>query len=347
MNLGGRIMKKIFVAGGTLALLAVLLAPGVAMAQASGNHRSVPAMHDGVVVDAAGGAAYVMSPGGGIEARELATGKVLWKNNEAAKPLLVVDGTLVAQAPPAPEGDLVIVTLDSKEGKAKDRQNIKLPPGQQAHLTDSPSRSFRTQAIPADNGGVIVSWTAEDGRSHQGVAPPEIEVPQLDAKAAAVRAEAVEAAARRKRGAVRLDLASGNVVRVPFAEAQAKAPALSARIGGGDSKSAGAVIGQLTSQDGRHVLTSERNPGEAWNRYRWTITDTAGNTVGTIVAPVSMAPFVVSGSQIVYVAEPLLRKEGNQFVDKPLRLRAVDLATGAEAWEAPVVDTTFRGPFPP
>ena len=38
---------------------------------------------------------------------------------------------------------------------------------------------------------------------------------------------------------------------------------------------------------------------------------------------------------------------GSQFVDKPLRLRAVDLQTGAEAWEAAVVDTTFRGPFPP
>ena len=177
MNLGGRIMKKIFVAGGAFALLAASLAPGAAMAQGSGP-RSVPALHDGVVVDAAGGAAYVMSPKGGIEARELATGNLLWRSDEAAKPLMVMDGILVAQAPPAQDGDLVIVTLDSKQGTAKERKNIKLPPGQRANVIDGPGRSFRTQAIPADDGGVIVSWTVEDGRSLQGIAPPEVEAPQ-------------------------------------------------------------------------------------------------------------------------------------------------------------------------
>ncbi|HSG39015.1 MAG TPA: hypothetical protein VLE27_05210 [Thermoanaerobaculia bacterium] len=214
-------------------------------------------------------------------------------------------------------------------------------------MIDGPGRSFRTQAIPADDGGVIVSWTVEDGRSLQGIAPPEVEAPQTDAKAAAALAQAANAAAQRRRGAVRLDLASGGVTPVPYTETQGKAPALSARIGGGASKAAGSVLGQLTSLDGKHVLTSERNPEDAWNRYRWTLTDAAGATVGTIVAPVSMAPFVVSGSRVVYIAEPILRKEGSQFVDKPLRLRAVDLQTGAEAWEAAVVDTTFRGPFPP
>jgi hypothetical protein len=345
MNLGERTMpKKIILSIGALALTAALLVPGISMAQASGSHRSVPALHDGVVVDAVAGAAYVMSPGGGIEARELATGNVLWKSAEAAKPLMVMDGTLVAQAPPAPEGDLVVVTLDSARGTAKERKNIKLPPGQQANVIDGPSRSFRAQAFPTDDGGVIVSWTAEDGRSLQGIAPPEIDAPQVDAKAAAAAAKTAE---RRRRGAVRLDLRSGDVTPMAFADAQAKAPALSARIGGGAGKAAGAVIGQLTSLDGRHVLTSERNPEDSWNRYRWTLTDASGATVGTVAAPVSMAPFVVSGSRILYVAEPSLRKEGSQFVDKPLRLRAVDLQTGAEAWEAAVVDTTFRGPFPP
>ncbi len=345
MNLGGHTMKKIALVGGAFALLAALLAPGAAMAQASG---SVPALHDGIVVDSAGGAAYVMSPAGGIEARELATGNVLWRSDEAAKPLLLVDGILVAQAPPAPEGDLVVVTLDSRRGTAKERKNIKLPPGQRAQLTDGISSSFRAQAFATNDGGVIVSWTAEDGRSLQGIAPPEIDVPQADAKAAAERAEAL--VQQRRRGAVRLDLASGKVASLPFAEAQAKtvrAPGLTARIGGAAGKAAGAVIGQLTSLDGRHVLTSERNPEDSWNRYRWTLTDASGATVGTVVAPVSMAPFVVSGSRLLYVAEPAVLKEGSQFVDKPLRLRAVDLQTGAEAWEAPVVDSTYRGPFPP
>lgn len=340
MNLGGRTMKKI-----AFALLAALLVPGAAMAQ---TPVSVPALHDGVVVDPAGGTAYVMSPAGGIEARELATGNILWRSAEAAKPLLLVDGTLVAQAPPPPEGDLVVVNLDSRRGTAKERKNIKLPPGQRAQVTDGLSRSFRAQAFAATNGGVIVSWTSEDGRSHQGILPPEVETPQTDeAKAASARAETL--AQQRRRGAVRLDLASGKVDSLPFAEAQAaavKVTGLTASIGGGN-KSGTPILGQLTSLDGRHTLTSERVSGQSWNRYRWTVTDAAGAALGTVNAPVSMAPFVVAGNRILYVAEPAVLKEGDKFVEKPLRLKALDLQTGAEQWEAPVVESTYRGPFPP
>ncbi|HEX6901201.1 MAG TPA: PQQ-binding-like beta-propeller repeat protein [Thermoanaerobaculia bacterium] len=335
--------KKIFRAAGALALLASLFAPGVLTAQA---------LQDGVVVDPAGGAAYVMSPGGGIEARDVATGNVLWQSDAAAKPLLAMDGSLVAQAAPNAAGDLVVVTLDARKGSARDRTEIKLPPGQRSQLTDGPSRSFRAQAFPAGDGGVIVSWTAEQGRALQGIEPPELQIPQVDAKDARSeerRAEILAAAHERWRGAFRLDVASGKTAPLPFAEAAAKAPVLSARIGGGGGgdKAAGGVLGSLTSLDGRHVLTAERSSGDSWNQYRWTVTDAAtGAVVGAVDAPVSMAPFVVSGTRILYVAEPGMRKEGNQFVQKPPRLRALDLQTGAEMWEAPTVDPTYRGPLP-
>jgi PQQ-like domain len=354
MNRGGRNMqKKIFHAAGALALAASLLAPGVLTAQASGAQNPGPALHDGVVVDPANGAAYVMSPGGGIEARDIATGNVLWKSDAAAKPLLAMDGNLVAQAPPNAAGDLVVVTLDARKGSPKDRTEIKLPPGQRSQLTDGPSRSFRAQAFPSGEGSVIVSWTAEQGRALQGVAPPELEVPQVDTKdagSAERRAEILAAAHERRRGAFRLDVASGKAAPVPFAEAQAKAPVLSARIagGGGGDKAAGGVLGSLTSMDGRHVLTAERSGSDLSNRYHWTVTDAAtGAVAGAVDAPVSMAPFVVSGTRILYVAEPGMRKEGSQFVQKPLRLRALDLQTGAEMWEAPTVDPLYRGPLPP
>jgi hypothetical protein len=60
-----------------------------------------------------------------------------------------------------------------------------------------------------------------------------------------------------------------------------------------------------------------------------------------------MAPFVVSGSRIVYVAQPAMRVEGKKMIEEPLRLRALDLKTGAEMWTALVTDTAYRGPFPP
>jgi hypothetical protein len=60
-----------------------------------------------------------------------------------------------------------------------------------------------------------------------------------------------------------------------------------------------------------------------------------------------MSPFVVSGSRILYVALPSVHKEGGKMIDEPLRLRALDLKTGAEMWTAVLTDSAYRGPFPP
>jgi hypothetical protein len=66
-----------------------------------------------------------------------------------------------------------------------------------------------------------------------------------------------------------------------------------------------------------------------------------------IDAPVSMAPFVVVGSRLLYVAQPSARRSGEATVSEPLRLRALDVRSGAELWVLPIVDTAYRGPMPP
>lgn len=321
-------MKMTVRAGGTLALLA-LLAPGAAMAAGD----SIRPLHEGVVIDSASGAAYVMSPRGGIDAVELATGNVMWNSRDAAKPLLLKDGKLFAQARPGKEGELVVVALDAKAGKAERRVDVEIPSFVRANVLDGPSRKFRAQAFESADGGVVLTWTAEEGRALQGLVEPEGSNTPINEAAATAKTPSLS-------GAVRIDVATGRAVPVNDAEPRSLSAAQIAGNAGNPR--------QMASLDGRHILRSERNPeGGLWNRYRWTITDAAGVKLGSVEAPVAMAPFVVSGNQLFYVAQPSLRREENKLIEQPLRLRAFDLRTGNELWASAVVDPTYRGPFPP
>ncbi len=314
-------------AGWALALLA-LLTPGVSMAAGD----SIRALHEGVVIDSAAGTAYVMSPQGGIDALELATGNVMWKSRDAAKPLLLKDGKLLAQARPGKDGQLVVVALDAKGGKTQGRVDIEIPSFIRANVLDGPSRKFRTQAFESADGAVVVTWTAEEGRALQGLVEPENEGAPVQNAAATAKVPSLS-------GAVKVDVAAGRAV--PVSDAEPRSLTVGNVGNAADSR-------QMASIDGRHILRSERNvEGGLWNRYRWTITNAAGVKLGSVEAPVSMAPFVVSGNQLFYVAQPSVRKEENKLIEQPLRLRALDLRTGNELWASAVVDSTFRGPFPP
>jgi hypothetical protein len=286
-----------------------------------------------------------MSPTGGIDARDLTSGNVTWKSLDAAKPLLAIGGKLVAQAAPAGHGVLTIVTLDARAGTVTGRTEIPLPPGLYALVADGPTRSFRAEAQPAADGGVVITWTAEDGR-FQGALIPEVDVPVTD-EAAAKRALAAATAAQQPwRGAARLDLGTGRSIAMDYEAAQRAAVRLPAIAKPALAKAAGGQ--QMTSANGKHVLSSERSEdGKLRKSYRWTITDAGGTAIGTLEAPVSMAPFVASGSRLFYVAMPAARQEDGKLIEEPLRLRALDLQTGAELWSAAVVDSTYRGPFPP
>ncbi len=349
---GSDMLKTILRSGWTLALAAGLLAPGTAGAQAAGKARpaGIPALHDGVVVDATRGIAYVMGREG-LEALDLTSGNVLWQSRDAAKPLALADGTLVAQARPDRNGVLALVTLDAAKGRATGRTEVQIPGSLRANLVDGPSQTFQVKAFAATGDSVTVTWTGADVIP-QGYLPTVPETPQTadtaTVKRAAEARETAEAARNAFQGAARLDLEAGRAVAIPFEEADQARPALVVESKtAGEAKAAGGAR-QLTSLDGRHVLRSEpSSTGGLRTPYRWTVTTASGAQVGTLDAPVSMAPFVVSGSQIFFVAQPSARREEGKILEQPLRLVAFDLRTGVEIWNKSFIDSIYRGPFPP
>lgn len=329
-----------------LPLLAILLLPGAAL----GEPRSTSSdasdrgalLLEGMVIAPRLDIAYLMHPGGGIRAVDLASGAVRWRSDKASKPLALVGDRLIAQAETRGDRALHLVALDARSGASRNSARIPLPAGVTATVLDTPAGSFRVR-VEAAGADLAVHWEATGvGTPAQGALPAvnEGQAPALDDAGASVAS-----------GAAILDLASLRVKEEPSIRlAQSVSLARSTM----EELAAPAVKGpggrQLLSADGRHVLVTEPMEVSGFNleRHRWTLYERASGTrLGAVPAMVSASPFLVRGRTLYHtVPAHALVREG-KLVERPLSLRAVDLKTGAEVWSQAAGETAFRGPFPP
>ena len=178
------------------AFACLLVTPAIAAAQAA----SGPSLHDGVVVNPSAGAAYAMSPSGGIEAIDFASGARRWRSDAAAKPLAVSGGTLVAQAAPGEGEQLVLVCLETG-GAARTRSRVSLPGALKAEVSDTANQLTTVRAL-LSGPDVVIAWTI-DARLARGIADGD---DGLDAV-----------------GAARLNPATGEVVAAEGLEASSAA----------------------------------------------------------------------------------------------------------------------------
>jgi hypothetical protein len=311
--------------------------------QVSAEPGTTLALRDGVVVDAARSIAYVMHPQGGIQAIDLQQGTALWRSTEGERPLGLMGDLLVAQARPGEDGDLRIVALDVRQkGIRSSEADLPMPAGVRAEVADSLKHAFQITASPSRD-RILLSWQAQEFAGLPGREADEREN-ERDADSGDRRPRVVRKAFGRGEqdslhGTALFDPRSGSLSPVT-AEAKAAGP----RAGAVSLPSAGPER-LFASADGRHVLASRRVEGDT--SYTWKISDAAtGAVLGSFRSDVSMAPFTVVGTRLFYVALPGLRLEGSKMVEEPLRLRALDIATGSELWSRDIRDTAFRGPFP-
>ena len=113
----------------------------------------------GVIVDPDRPAVYFMNIQGGIDAVDLASGKLLWRTDLAAKPLLCHEDRLVAQTePPVGQQFLRIALLNTREITVDPRfVDIPLPADVQATIDDGMESSFSATAR-IHEGAVVLSW---------------------------------------------------------------------------------------------------------------------------------------------------------------------------------------------
>lgn len=334
----------------TIALaLVVLVAPAQAAParsqHLSANDSSPVLLRDGVIVDLARDVAYVMNREGHIDALRTSDGAVLWSSTEGAKPLAVVDDMLIAQAEPSASGELAFVILDRGAGRTVSKGRVELPEGVWGTVTDRPRATFRAAARPGTD-GVVVTWRSSrlSGEDFQGYVPSPNEGRAPGAQLA-TRSETPRGPEVRQ-GSATVDPRSGTVpATAAKAGAVASAEVATLRAFDGLAEIEGR---KFLSADGRHVLVS-RSLGsrEVFDRYHWSLYTRGGALVGEVKSHRSAAPFLVAGSLLMFEGSPYVVKRGEELVDQPLRVVAVDLATGVEAWAQPVLQVDFAGPFPP
>lgn len=324
-------------------LFAILLMPGTSLGASPSMRPAAPgdsaALLEGVVLSPRHGLAYVMRPGGGLAAVNLASGKVQWRSDKAARPLALVGDRLIAQAESQGGRALHLVALDARSGAARDSVRIPLPEGVVASVVDTPASSFRVRADTAAS-DLVVSWEST-GLVAQGYLPAEEEGQAPGGEPTFIAGQTV------------LDLASPSltVKAEPTVRLADSAALTRASL---EELAAPAVKGvegrQLLSADGRHVLVTEPVDKADFTlyRHRWTLYErSSGARLGSVPSMVSATPFLVVGTTVYHTVPAHAIRQNGKFVENPAVLHAVNLKTGAEMWKMAVRETAFRGPFAP
>lgn len=286
----------------------------------------------GVVVAPARDAAYVMAPGGGIDAVSLATGETRWHSEVGAVPLWLEGDVLYAQFEhPGARGALRIVgiPLDDPGGVAF-QANVPLSADAVPRVDDGLGSRFRAAARVRD-GALYVFW------SYQG-----LPVTGIDPGPRAVRTAD---------GAARVDLSTGEVTAAadpPLANPLWPVPAPAPPAG---AEPGGRPVAKRVSGDGRHLLVVHRVPipERPFEPYVWSIYELGRDErIATLRTHASAQPFFLRGAgELVHVRSAYALGLGESARSGPLALRSVDTATGAERWQHPIRPTRYTGPAPP
>ncbi len=346
----------------------------------NGNERSSFELSSGVVIGLQPPVAYVMPPEGGIAALDCSTGKTLWKTPDVARPLALVGTRLLVQNAAADRsGGLLIGILDIRDGSVFSAvAEIPLTPGTQALIDQRLGESFSVRAWE-EQGDLIVAWEYIE-QDVSGTSPRPGDSPIVNRVEAAARldpesgrvesvAAPVSPGGNRVPPDVRERIELGEGWAAPWrigdfvASVNDQAAPSTQRhvvLRRWDAKTGeplperilfeGRPLAQLLSADRRFLLVSSQagQPPGAWDRYLWSIFSLAsGELVGTMRYHRSGDHFLVLGSTLFHLSRPFGRRVGDEWIEEPLKLRAVDLGSGTELWSYPLRDTTYRGPRPP
>ena len=314
------------------AVLAALLLPSVSFAAPGGDALVVA---DALVAPDLG-LVFVMRPGGGIQALDLASGAMRWRSAEGTRPLALMGNRLVAQADPGGAGTLALVSLDARSGATRASNRVPIDEAVTASPVDDARASFRAWA-DASGSRLTVHWE-HSSLSGTGVpqgylpAAEEGQAPSLGGgqasfttDATGLRLEGVDSMRAMTDGSTGPGMVEASVAGIR-----------------GDR--------QFLSADGRHVLVTERTASAEFriDQHRWTIYDReSGAKLGSLRSVVSATPFVVVGRTLYYTSPPWADRRGDKMVRRGAMMHAVDLASGTDVWAKTVRDSAFRGPFPP
>ncbi len=345
--------------------------PGAAPA---GKANSPFEMLPGVIVDPSAERLYLMNPQGGIDALELASGKLLWTAAGAGKPLAAFSDRLAAQAEPSGGSrSLPIALLSTKDGGRIDSTvsvpmpSSVMPPSINDGLGISSSVDARVE-----HDGLLVWWKITSRTMSPIPRPVSV---RTDSGAALINLQTYqattlapdEATARLRSETSSAKPRLNGTEGLYFAPQQAARFFVSVKPGPASADQA-AVLKRWSADSGQPMPDIDLGPGYVVSsvsadqslflavsrtstkgpEYLWSLYVIAsGARVAEARLPDSAQPFFVWHSILIYEAAPASRNVGGTLVEEPLALRGLNLKTGTEIWKRPLRNTSYHGSYPP
>jgi hypothetical protein len=291
----------------------------------------------GVVIDPAHNQLYATDVEGGMKAIDAATGRVVWRSRDAAKPIGFSGDWVVVQLASGNESTLKLGSLEWKTGRQVASVSAPLPPQIVPSIVPNLKGSFSVIADNLPNGDALVSWQYVPRT-------PRALPPGTDANLPPVAGLTVPPSVPQKkpaRGAVRFNPKTGAWQELDAKDAAPTQQQTAAWRSGSNR--------QFLSVDGRNFLLSALNKDNSdAQKYTLTVYDRqTGTRLGQFKSSLATVPFYVSDSKAIYEIGPSIKRISTGLTELPRRIEAVDLTTGHEVWTASIRDETYRGSYPP
>ncbi len=328
----------------------------------------------GVIVDPGSERLYLMNPQGGIDALELASGKLLWTASAAGRPLAAFDDRLAAQAEPARGSrSLPIALLSTKDGGRIDPSiAVPMPAGVMPPSIDNRLGFESSVDARAEQDGLLI-WWAVTSRQISGLPRPASVRNDSGAALISLRTyRATTLAPEQARARLRSATSSATprltgteglyfppqqaaqfFVSVKLGPASAGQPAVLKRWSADSGKplpdtdlGPGYVVSSVSADQSLFLAVSKASttgPGYLWSLYAIA----SGERVAEARLSDSAQPFFVWHSILIYQAAPTSRSAGGNRVEEPLALSGLNLKTGAQIWKRALRDTSYHGSYPP
>lgn len=299
-----------------------LLALPLLLLASLGHAAGVP-LGPAVVVDAGQGLAWIAAPAGRIAAVDLANGTLRWNGPAQGHPLARLEPGLLVALQPDDTGVWPFAWVNPDTGAVGERFSASLPADVLASLEALPNQRFEV-FVRAVEGGVELHWFSQRWAFRGAKLEDDEGVIQREGvvRVEAASSRAYADASRPQRP--RIDLAPGE-------------------------RLAGISEVQLRAADDRHVMQrSAVEDAVLGQRWRWQIDERNGTRVASVTLAEAAAPWMINGTQLLWVARPLLiANESGEFIETPARLIAVGLADSEELWSVALRDPVFRSSMPP
>jgi len=315
------------------------------------QEATLPAFAGGLVFDGSRSTIFAMETDR-LSARAADSGELLWSRAELAEPMALHQGRLLVLGNREQPREPIAYWLDPATGMTLGEFRLDLPEEVSFLISERPGERFQAQMF-AEGGRVFMAW---DYIKRQLIGAPAVaginrapKMPRLGSSsesAAPSSAPIVDTTLVSASGVLRID--SAQATAVERSETGIAEFNRWEKLYGSDRNQA-TEGEQYRSRAGGHVLASRlSDDDDQWLRHQWTILDDEGEALGRFRLPVAFAPFAVGDKVMAYQSQPYIRFDAGEVLEaRDLSLVVMDLESGREAWQAALLDKTWREGMPP